>query len=43
MNMGKSKKYLYSLSVLEKAGFIKSPEGGFSVADFVNPNVAKLV
>ena len=29
-------------SVLEKAGFIKSPEGGFKVEQFVNPEVAKL-
>ena len=30
-------------SVLEKAGFIKSPEGGFSVSQFVNPDVVTLV
>ncbi|KAJ3541287.1 hypothetical protein NM688_g6109 [Phlebia brevispora] len=31
-----------TLSVLEKAGFIKSPEGGFKVTQFVNEDVAKL-
>lgn len=29
-------------SVLEKAGFIKSPEGGFDVSQFVETDVAKL-
>lgn len=29
-------------SVLEKAGFIKAPEGGFTVNQFVNTDVAKL-
>ncbi|GJE88682.1 periplasmic binding protein-like II [Phanerochaete sordida] len=32
-----------TLAVLEKAGFIKSPEGGFKVEHFVNSEVAKLV
>ncbi|KAI0078744.1 periplasmic binding protein-like II [Panus rudis PR-1116 ss-1] len=32
-----------TLSVLEKAGFIKSPEGGFQVEQFVNQDVVKLV
>ncbi|EMD34031.1 hypothetical protein CERSUDRAFT_141460 [Gelatoporia subvermispora B] len=31
-----------TLSVLEKAGFIRSPEGGFDVKQFVNPEIAKL-
>ncbi|KAK7690681.1 hypothetical protein QCA50_005780 [Cerrena zonata] len=31
-----------TLSVLEKAGFIKSPEGGFSVSQFVNSDVVTL-
>jgi len=31
-----------TLDVLEKAGFIKSPEGGFDVQQFVNPQIAKL-
>ena len=29
-------------SVLEKAGFVKSPAGGFDVSQFVNTEVAKL-
>lgn len=29
-------------SVLEKAGFVKSPDGGFEVSQFVNTEVAKL-
>ncbi|THG96818.1 hypothetical protein EW026_g5080 [Hermanssonia centrifuga] len=33
---------LETLSVLEKAGFIKSPEGGFDVSQFVETDVAKL-
>jgi len=32
-----------TLEVLEKAGFIKSPEGGFNIAQFVNTDIAKLV
>ncbi|THH28483.1 hypothetical protein EUX98_g5710 [Antrodiella citrinella] len=31
-----------TLSVLEKAGFVKSPEGGFDVHHFVNTDVVKL-
>ncbi|KIK62951.1 hypothetical protein GYMLUDRAFT_83972 [Collybiopsis luxurians FD-317 M1] len=31
-----------TLSVLEKAGVVKSPEGGFSVDNFVEPKVVKL-
>lgn len=34
--------YLPYNSVLEKAGFIKAPEGGFTVDQFVNTDVAKL-
>ncbi|KAF7763532.1 hypothetical protein Agabi119p4_8069 [Agaricus bisporus var. burnettii] len=34
---------LNTLSVLEKAGVVKSPEGGFKASQFVNTNVAKLV
>lgn len=30
------------IRVLEKAGFIKSPEGGFDVAHFVNTDIARL-
>ncbi|EKM58327.1 uncharacterized protein PHACADRAFT_207160 [Phanerochaete carnosa HHB-10118-sp] len=32
-----------TLTVLEKAGFIKSPGDGFKVEQFVNPDVARLV
>ncbi|KAF7970081.1 hypothetical protein HWV62_25064 [Athelia sp. TMB] len=32
----------HALDVLEKAGVIKSPEGGFKVEDFVDVTVAKL-
>ncbi|KZT07782.1 periplasmic binding protein-like II [Laetiporus sulphureus 93-53] len=32
-----------TLEVLEKAGFIKSPPGGFDVASFVNTDIASLV
>ncbi|KAI0925809.1 hypothetical protein AcW1_008142 [Taiwanofungus camphoratus] len=32
-----------TLEVLEKAGFIKSPEGGFDVANFVDTNIVELV
>ncbi|KAF9447657.1 periplasmic binding protein-like II [Macrolepiota fuliginosa MF-IS2] len=31
-----------TLSVLEKAGVVKAPEGGFQVSEFVNTSVAKL-
>ncbi|KAJ3995749.1 periplasmic binding protein-like II [Lentinula boryana] len=31
-----------TLSILEKAGVVKSPEGGFTVNDFVEPKVVKL-
>ncbi|CAL1716662.1 unnamed protein product [Somion occarium] len=31
-----------TLGVLEKAGFIKSPEGGFDIAQFVNKDVVSL-
>jgi len=31
-----------TLSVLEKAGFVKSPEGGFDVQQFVNTDIVKL-
>lgn len=30
------------LSVLEEAGVIRAPEGGFQVGEFVNASVAKL-
>lgn len=30
-------------SVLQKAGFVQSPEGGFDVAQFVNTDIASLV
>ena len=30
-------------STLEKAGVVKTPEGGFNVETFVNTSVAKLV
>lgn len=29
-------------SVLQKAGFVQSPEGGFDVAQFVNTEIASL-
>ncbi|KAI0783655.1 periplasmic binding protein-like II [Abortiporus biennis] len=32
-----------TLSTLEKAGFIQAPEGGFSVKNFVNEEVAQLI
>ncbi|KAF9468015.1 hypothetical protein BDZ94DRAFT_1287324 [Collybia nuda] len=32
-----------TLSLLEKAGVVKAPEGGFDVGEFVETNVAKLV
>ncbi|KAL7279244.1 hypothetical protein ACG7TL_007084 [Trametes sanguinea] len=34
---------LDTLSVLEKAGFVQSPEGGFDVGEFVNTEVVTLV
>lgn len=30
-------------SVLEKAGVIESPEGGFQISEFVNTSVAELI
>ncbi len=30
-------------SVLQKAGFVQSPEGGFDVAQFVNTDIASLI
>ncbi|KAF9447656.1 hypothetical protein P691DRAFT_782114 [Macrolepiota fuliginosa MF-IS2] len=30
-------------SVLEKAGVVKAPEGGFQVSEFVNTSAAKLI
>jgi len=32
-----------TLAVLEKAGFIKSPGGGFTVEQFINPDIVTLV
>lgn len=37
-----SKVIFETLSVLEKAGFVKSPEGGFQIADFVNNDIVSL-
>ncbi|KAI8969494.1 periplasmic binding protein-like II [Trametes punicea] len=34
---------LDTLDVLQKAGFVQSPEGGFDVAQFVNADIATLV
>ncbi|KAL1949528.1 hypothetical protein VTO73DRAFT_8409 [Trametes versicolor] len=34
---------LNTLDVLQKAGFVQSPEGGFDVAQFVNTEIASLV
>jgi hypothetical protein len=31
---------MFSLRVLEKAGFVSAPDGGFDVQAFVNPSVA---
>ncbi|OJT07379.1 hypothetical protein TRAPUB_1784 [Trametes pubescens] len=34
---------LNTLDVLQKAGFVQSPEGGFDVAQFVNTDIASLI
>ncbi len=33
---------LLTSSVLEKAGFVKSPDGGFQVSQFVTSNIVTL-
>ena len=42
-DVGQSALTVFYYSVLEKAGFIKSPEDGFQVSQFVNTDVVKLV